>query len=170
MKFLILFLFCGVFCEDPVSTVLPSMVSETVTDLPRNPVKDFLVVPMKSRDKDLEASVEVKADTTWPALITVYEQSSDDEPTSEKNSTSTDPTSEESCSDENMEWNSCGPRCAQTCAFQPRGVRKTRAVCEPLLTSNGCYKGCFCKKDFVRLNDKCVLPDNCPSRSTVQVS
>ena len=160
MKFLILFLFCEVLCELPVSTVLPIIEPETLTDLPRKTMELFDEKKIKSADNELELAVEVKAESTWPAQIIIYEETSDDELS---NSSSTELALEESCTEENMEWNYCGKRCAQSCAFQPRGVRKTRAICESLLTSDGCYKGCFCKKDYVRLNDKCVLPINCPS-------
>lgn len=162
MKFLILFLFCGALCQVPVPTMLPALVPETLTDLSREPMEDFDEIKKKAGEDDLESNVEVKADSTWPAQITVYEELRDDEASHDK-SPSSDSVTEEACIDENMEWNSCGPRCSQTCAFQPRGVRKSRAICEPLLTSNGCYKGCFCKKGYVRLSDKCVLSENCPS-------
>lgn len=115
---------------------------------------------MKSRENELESAVEVKADSVWPAQITVYR----DEPLSEFIKTTTAGV-DGVCTEANTEWNACGPRCAQTCAYQPRGARKSRAVCESLLIApSGCYKGCFCISGYVRLNDRCVLSGACPSK------
>lgn len=150
MKFLILFLFCGVLCEFPVPTVLPVLEPETLTDLPREAIKDFEDVTVRIRQNDVESelaeedAVALKGD--------------------ENISTTTVHFTEAACTGEHMEWNSCGPRCYQTCAFQPRGVRRARAVCEPSSVTTGCYPGCFCKSGYVRINDKCVMPTDCPSK------
>ena len=66
------------------------------------------------------------------------------------------------CSDNEL-YMQCGPRCYQTCAFQPRngGGRRTRAVCEGSMT---CQPGCFCKSGFVRFNGMCIPIADCPTR------
>lgn len=75
------------------------------------------------------------------------------------------------CTRDNMEWLSCGPRCYQTCGFQPRDAkqqRKSRAVCASS-NDTGCYAGCYCKSGYVRLNDNCVLPTMCPRKRLITV-
>lgn len=163
MKFLIFFLFCGVFCELPVpsvlpvSTVLPVLELETLTDLPRELIKDFAEGIVLTRGNDVESDLEVEADE-------VVTEESNDGVTQSSITTTTESFLENACTEANMEWNTCGPRCYQTCAFQPRGVRQSRAVCEFTMTASGCYVGCFCKKGYVRLNSKCVLSADCPSK------
>lgn len=133
MKFLIFFLIGGIFGE--LTTVLPELEPETLTDLPYGTVEDFagVAVTLQARDNELESEVESSV-------------------------------TDDACQEENMEWVGCGPRCYQTCAFQPRGARQGRAVCELVTNSQaGCYPGCFCKSGFVRLHDKCILPVDCPS-------
>lgn len=74
------------------------------------------------------------------------------------------------CTGDNMEWLACGPRCSATCGFQPRDARRdSRAVCSPS-NESGCYAGCFCKSGYVRLNDRCVLPVNCPRKRLINVT
>jgi hypothetical protein len=152
MKILILLLVCGAFGELPVTTMLPELEPETLTDLPKEKVVNFEAgVTMKSRQNDLDYEIEV---------------SSDDDPPVEAVSQSVSTTvhfTQMACTDDNMEWNSCGPRCYQTCAFQPRGSRQSRAICELASTTN-CYPGCFCASGYVKLNEKCVLPVDCPSK------
>lgn len=156
MKIFILFLICEVLGELPVPTVMPvldldvmipSLQPETLTDLPIADVEDFIATTEKDTEIEIDEGNEVApiADSTTTV------------------STTTLHFLEMACDDKNMEWNTCGPRCYQTCAFQPRGVRRTRAVCEANFPT-GCRPGCFCKKGYVRLNDKCVLSDNCPSK------
>lgn len=154
MKFFLLFLICEVLCELPVPSsipiqksdlIIPSLEPETLTDLPFGAVEDFISVT--------DTNIEEEAN----------EVASIDDSSSLILSTTTPHFLEMACDKENMEWNTCGPRCYQTCAFQPRGVRRTRAVCEATMPT-GCRPGCFCKKGYVRLNDKCVLSDDCPSK------
>lgn len=173
MKFLILFLFCGVFCELPVpselpvSTVLPVLEPETLTDLPRELAEDFGGVVGQNRDNDLVSNFEIEVggdevETDGP--IAAVPEGPSDGITQSSVSTTTAHFLENACTEANMEWNTCGPRCYQTCAFQPRGVRRSRAVCEVATTASGCFTGCFCKKGYVRLNKKCVLSADCPSK------
>lgn len=150
MKFLILFLVCGVLCELPVTTVLPVLEPETLTDLPRETIEQFEVIHQNDRVEDNEVT-----ETEMPAVEVAVEESI---------STTTQHFLEAACTDELMEWNPCGPRCYQTCSIQPRGVRRSRSVCESgMQSANGCYPGCYCKSGYVRLNEKCVLPLDCPS-------
>lgn len=72
--------------------------------------------------------------------------------------------------DENAEYLTCGPRCQATCGFQPRDARRdSRAVCTTA-NDSGCYPGCFCKSGYVKLNDRCVLPVNCPRKYLINVT
>lgn len=151
MKCLLLFLFCGVLGELPVRTVLPILEPETATDLPRGNAADFDVVTIKSRQNEVEGFDETSTD------LPVDESSS-----STIISTTTEHFTQLACTGTNVEWNTCGPRCYQTCAFQPRGTRSSRAVCESPSLS-GCHAGCFCKSGYVRINDNCILPVDCPS-------
>lgn len=157
MKCLILFLFCGVLGELPVPTVLPILEPETLTDLPRSDVGEFDVATGQSRQNEVEGDLGVEMvdePTDVPEV--------DEDPSSTTFATTTAHFTELACSGSHMEWNSCGPRCYQTCAFQPRGRRSSRAVCE-MASLSGCHAGCFCASGYVRLNDKCVLPVDCPS-------
>lgn len=82
--------------------------------------------------------------------------------------------SELACTRDNMEWLACGPRCYQTCGFQPRDgrevalERKSRAYCASS-NDTGCYAGCYCKSGYVRFHDNCVLPIQCPSKRLITV-
>jgi hypothetical protein len=156
MKILITFLICGVFGEVPVTTVLPKLEPETLTDLPMKDIAEFEAgVTMKPRQNDVD--YEIKVDE-----IEVISEENSSEPSSTV-STTTLHFTQMACTGEHMEWNTCGPRCYQTCAFQPRGSRQSRAICESASTTN-CYPGCFCASGYVRLNEKCVLPVDCPSK------
>lgn len=133
MRILIFCLIGGIFGE--LTTVLPELEPDSLTDLPYSSTEGFdgNVVTLLARDNELE---------------------------SEEESSVTDA----ACPEDNMEWVTCGPRCYQTCAFQPRGAKEGRAVCESVASAQGgCYPGCFCKSGYVRLNDKCILPLDCPS-------
>lgn len=149
MKFLVLILVCGVFCELPVTTVLPELQPETSTDLLMVKTGEFNAgVTMQPRQNDVDYEIQVP-DENVPVEETV--------------STTTLHFTQMACTVDHQEWMACGPRCYQTCAFQPRGSRVSRAICENALVSN-CYPGCFCASGYVRLNERCVLPVDCPSK------
>lgn len=155
MKFLILFFLSGVLCELPVATDLPILEPETLTDLPGEQIHDFggVTVPVRQNDLEVELDKEeaVVIDEGAISIATIE--------------TTTVHFTQEACTGENMEWNTCGPRCYQTCAFQPRGIgREKRSVCEVNPALSGCYPGCYCKSGYVRLNSKCVLSADCPSK------
>lgn len=133
MKILVFFLIGTVLGEQ--TTVPPELEIDSLTDLPDGAIEDFAVnaVTVQARDNELESEVE-------SSVV------------------------DEACPEDNMEWQPCGPRCYQTCAFQPRGAKQGRAVCESIANAQaGCYPGCYCKSGYVRLNDKCILPVDCPS-------
>lgn len=69
--------------------------------------------------------------------------------------------SELGCTKPNEHFEKCGPRCQQSCAFQMRV--SGRAICESILSGN-CHSGCFCDSGYVRFNDECILPTECPSK------
>lgn len=159
MKCLILFLFSGVLAQLPVTTVVPVLMPETLTDLPQAAIEDFGAVTERPRENEIEAEKEIKAEEV--STVSYVDEGTS---TSTVAATTTAHFTQLACTDENMEWNSCGPRCYQTCAFQPRATqRRSRAVCETM-TASGCHAACFCKSGYVRLNDKCVLPMDCPSK------
>lgn len=151
MKFWILFLVCEALSE-PLTTV-PAEESEKLTtivstvELPEMTLDDF-----KTRQNYIEVG-----ETDFGEEVDSAEL-----PESSEVST-TIVAVETGCTDSNMEINTCGPRCYQTCAVQPRGFRRSRAVCEAV-NATGCYPGCFCKSGYVRLNEKCVLAKDCPSK------
>ena len=60
------------------------------------------------------------------------------------------------CYDRNAEYTECGSRCPRTCDDERNPIRKFR-IC-----TNGCRRGCFCKKGFV-LGDEnqCVKAETC---------
>jgi hypothetical protein len=153
---LILFLSYGIYAETSsgISTVLPILEPETLTDLPKEAIDDFERVTIQARQNEVEEELEIEAELTDEPVVT----SSTTETT-----TTTAHFTQLACTGQHMEWNSCGPRCYQTCAFQPQDVRRSRAVCETP-NSSGCHAGCFCKSGFVRFNEKCVLPVDCPSK------
>lgn len=64
---------------------------------------------------------------------------------------------------ENATFQKCGTKCVLSCRFIPNvsNVAVTPNDCE----SNECVEGCFCKVGFVRYEDKCILPKECPVRS-----
>lgn len=160
MKILILLLISCVFGEVPVTTVKPELEPETLTDLPMEKIADFEAgVTMKSRKNDIDYEIKVDEISVEEVLANENQQIQEVSTTS----TTTLHFTQMACDGEHMEWNSCGPRCYQTCAFQPRGSRQSRAICESASTSN-CYPGCFCASGYVRLNEKCVLPVDCPSK------
>ena len=145
MIFLVLILVCGVFCEFPVTTVLPELQPETLTTKETGELNAG--VTMKPRQNDVDYEIQVSDENVH---------------VEETISTTTLHFTQMACTIDHQEWMSCGPRCYQTCAFQPRGSRVSRAICEVASVSN-CYPGCFCASGYVRLNERCVLPVECPS-------
>lgn len=155
MKLLIIFLICGVYGELPVTTVLPELRPETLTDLPKETVGNFgAEMTMQPRQNDVEYLIEIGDSSDEQSPV---EEVSPSAPTTTLHFTLM------ACTGDHMQWMSCGPRCFQTCAFQPRGSRQSRAICASASSTN-CYPGCFCASGYVRLNEKCVLPVDCPRK------
>lgn len=150
MKFFIFFLVFGFV-----------IVSSSADEITETTGADFITTTEVTVPENDVLSDEIPVDN-----INLLRQSDNDA----ANESSTVHFTELACTKDNMEWLSCGPRCYQTCGFQPRDAkqRKSRAVC---VSSNesGCYTGCFCKSGYVRLNDKCVLPTMCPSKRLITV-
>lgn len=161
-------------------TELP-VYAETLTDLPGEQIKDFegdtVVIEPVERDTELTGNkikglegdgvparqndLEVELEKEEEALIVI----ADEVVSSTTAATTTVHFTTEACIGEHMEWHTCGPRCYQTCVIQPRTLRRQkRAVCEANSATN-CYPGCFCKTGYVRLNKKCVLSTECPSKA-----
>lgn len=78
---------------------------------------------------------------------------------SDSNETAVSESSENKTCSENEIFIKCGPRCYQTCTFQSVNVRSSRVACD-----SPCIPGCYCASGYVRFNEKCVLPDSCPSK------
>jgi hypothetical protein len=134
MKFLILFLFCGVLGELPVTTILP----ELEPDPSNGTVKDLkAVLTMQAKQSNVDYENDISTDSPDEENLLASTTSS-----------TTIHFTQLACTGQHMEWNSCGPRCYQTCAFQPRGSRVSRAICESASSTN-CYPGCFCKSGYV---------------------
>ncbi|KAL7034704.1 hypothetical protein ACKWTF_008066 [Chironomus riparius] len=91
-------------------------------------------------------------------------QDEDYEVIEESVSSTTEHWTTQGCSHANEYYNACGPRCQQTCSFQQRiSGGNTRAICESIF-SGSCHPGCFCQDGYVRFNDKCIKPVDCPSK------
>lgn len=67
----------------------------------------------------------------------------------------------------NATYQKCGTKCVLGCRFIPNisDVAVIPNDCE----SSECIEGCFCKVGFVRYEDKCVLPKECPVRSNKSI-
>lgn len=163
MKCLILLFFCGVFGELPVPTVLPALQLETLTDLPREGFGNFNTQKtIQARQNELEDDFEIVI-TDDSETATPIDLSTENQLPAMAEIPSTQ-LSDENCTFENMEYKACGPRCYPTCAFQPReATRRARVNCGPA-SLTGCNAGCFCESGFVRFNDQCILPTDCPSK------
>lgn len=63
---------------------------------------------------------------------------------------------------ENESYDECGKNCLLTCRFvaMPLKIVVTEEDC----SKSECVKGCFCKDGFVRLLNKCVPVEECPTR------
>lgn len=63
---------------------------------------------------------------------------------------------------ENATYHKCSAKCVLSCRLIPNmsDVAVTPNECE----NSACMEGCFCKVGFVRYEDKCVLPKDCPVR------
>lgn len=85
------------------------------------------------------------------------------QPTSDTNNT----ISEECVGLENSEFKKCGTTCVLSCRYIPTisNVTVTSNDC----VENECIEGCFCKDGFVRYQNKCVLPGDCPLRSNKSI-
>lgn len=160
-------------CDIYKPTIPPELVPETLTDLPRGAIDDFeqattvessdevdsVTIPNEGMARQNEVEFEINA---MQQQSTVASLSRDNLSTAEYPEHLGDP-----CPEEHFVWNACGPRCYQTCAFQPKsGDRLSRAVCEAA-NENNCHTGCFCESGYVRFNDKCVLPIDCPTRACI---
>ena len=133
--------------EYPLSTSSPVFQSKSLVDSPKSNVE--------SLDATLEETESILEDQTKSSTLKEIEVKQ----TLEEMLTFA-PLS--NCSDNEL-YMECGPRCYQTCAFQPRngGGRRTRAVCGAGMS---CQPGCFCKSGYVRFNGMCILNADCPTR------
>ncbi|CAO1414017.1 unnamed protein product [Diamesa tonsa] len=155
----------GVFCDEtlpvdtvgqdvleyPLSTSSPVLLSKSLTDLPRNKADSFQAT--------LEVTESLLEDLTERSTLNEVDVKLNDD---YKEETLTFAPLIANCSDNEL-YMQCGPRCYQTCAFQPRngGGRRTRAVCEGNIS---CQPGCFCKSGYVRFNGMCIQTADCPTR------
>lgn len=138
--------------EFPLSTSSPVFLSKSLTDLPRNKADSFQAT--------LEVTESLLEQLTERSTLNETEVKQNNVDNTDENFTFAPLPS--NCS-ENELYMQCGPRCYQTCAFQPRngGGRRTRAVCEANMS---CQPGCFCKSGYVRFNGMCIHNADCPTR------
>lgn len=67
---------------------------------------------------------------------------------------------------ENALYQKCGTMCISACRFIPESdLAATLEECD----TNECIDGCFCKDGFVRYQDKCILPNECPVRNNKSI-
>lgn len=68
---------------------------------------------------------------------------------------------------ENAVYQKCGTKCVLACRFTTivLDLGATLKECD----KNECIEGCFCKDGFVRYQDKCILPKECPIRSNKSI-
>lgn len=148
MKFTVCLLalsFCAVISAVDESTTESDLVITTLPAIPENDVSS-------NDNDDVPVKFLRQSDTVDSESTTVH-------------------FSELACTRDNMEWLACGPRCYQTCGYQPRDgrevnstlQRKSKAYCASS-NDTGCYAGCYCKSGYVRFHDDCILPIQCPIR------
>lgn len=153
MKFTVCLLalsFCAVISAVDESTTESDLVITTLPAIPENDVSS-------NDNDDVPVKFLRQSDTVDSESTTVH-------------------FSELACTRDNMEWLACGPRCYQTCGYQPRDgrevnsklQRKSKAYCASS-NDTGCYAGCYCKSGYVRFHDDCILPIQCPSKRLITV-
>lgn len=62
--------------------------------------------------------------------------------------------------DLNEEWKDCGPMCRPVC----NATKEEHTRCQSIINqvSNGCRRGCFCKKGYILNNvGKCIPERDC---------
>jgi hypothetical protein len=158
--FLILFLVGGVISVNKTTEEALSTLAqiETATDYPKDTM-------------DGDVSLVTDEDATMNIAIVLGRQNEVDDEDEEEvtedeaiEESSTPHFSELGCTKQNEHYEKCGPRCQQSCAFQMRvSGRNSRAICESVFSGN-CHAGCFCDSGYVRFNDECILPIECPSK------
>ncbi|CAO1416082.1 unnamed protein product [Diamesa serratosioi] len=145
----------GVFCDEtlpvvqdvleyPLSTSSPVLLTKSLTGLPRSNVDLTLEVTEGTLEEPTKGSNDLEVKQMDDVEVLTFAPLTTN------------------CSDNEL-YLECGPRCYQTCAFQPRngGGRRTKAVCEG---SVSCQPGCFCKSNYVRFNGMCIPMADCPTR------
>lgn len=68
---------------------------------------------------------------------------------------------------ENGTYQKCGTKCVLGCRHTPLSsdIAVTSTDCEKI----ECIEGCFCNVGFVRYQDKCILPIECPVRDNKSI-
>lgn len=71
------------------------------------------------------------------------------------------------CIDSNEEYRKCGDSCVISCRYasSPSEIEASKNDC----AKTECVEGCFCKDGFVRHQNKCILPKECPARSNKSI-
>lgn len=128
-----LLLASSVFGDDIV--LAPQLEPESITDLPKEALNGNPIFAQQEEDSTM----------TVDALIQARQgEVADDEDTVEENevpASSTEHWSTQGCTGAHEYYNSCGPRCVQTCMFQPKAHGRTaRAACESIF-SGSCHAG-----------------------------
>lgn len=133
MKFLILFFVCGALGDVTLEEILPQIEPETLTDLPKE--------IMDGDPQFVQDEVTTMIDIETVQLGRQNEVEEEVGEVVEENETVTPHWTEQGCPKSHESYNKCGPRCVQTCSFQPRvNGRNTRAVCDSIF-SGSCHPG-----------------------------
>jgi hypothetical protein len=124
--------------------VVPQLELESITDLPKEALDgDPIFVQQEDDATTVIVDALIKA-RQGENIDYEEEDESVNVVTPSTSKTTTEHWSTKGCTGANEYFNSCGPRCVQTCTFQPRAHGRTaRAACESIF-SGSCHAGCFC--------------------------
>ncbi|KAG5682388.1 hypothetical protein PVAND_011741 [Polypedilum vanderplanki] len=142
-----------VICKE----ILPQLEPESITDLPKEALDGN--PQFAQQDEETTIGIDILMQARQGENVDYEGDTENELPAS-----STEHWSTQGCTKPNEYFNSCGPRCVQTCMFQPRANGRTsRAACESIFSGN-CNAGCFCVDGYVRFNNQCIKPVDCPTR------
>ncbi|XP_070499771.1 serine protease inhibitor swm-1-like [Chironomus tepperi] len=151
MNFFILCLVCGTLANEiSINGIIPQ--SESIVDVPKDALGGDPNLFQEETTVAVIPDIQGRQDEDYDAVVEESEVST------------TENLATQGCNKANEYYNACGPRCQQTCSFQQRiSGGNTRAICESIF-SGSCHPGCYCQDGYVRFNDKCIKPVECPTR------